>query len=30
VKATFKDGILDVNLPKAEGLKPRRVHVDVK
>jgi HSP20 family protein len=30
VKATFKDGILDVNLPKAEGLKPRRVHIDVK
>jgi len=30
VKATFKDGILDVTLPKAEELRPRRVHIDVK
>ncbi|MFQ5330267.1 MAG: Hsp20/alpha crystallin family protein [Thermodesulfobacteriota bacterium] len=30
VKATFKDGILDVTLPKAEDMRPRRVHVDVK
>ncbi|MFQ5585758.1 MAG: Hsp20/alpha crystallin family protein [Thermodesulfobacteriota bacterium] len=30
VKATFKDGILEVNLPKAEELKPKKVHIDVK
>ena len=30
VSATFKDGILEINLPKVEEKKPKKVHVDVK
>lgn len=29
VKATHKDGVLQVTLPKAEEVKPKRVNVDV-
>jgi HSP20 family protein len=30
VKASYKDGVLEVSLPKAEGEKTREVHVDVE
>ena len=30
VKATFKDGVLELELPKAEAVKPKKIAVDVK
>lgn len=30
VNATYKDGVLDVILPKKEGAKPKQIKVDVK
>jgi len=30
VKATFRDGLLEVTLPKAEKVKPKKITVDVK
>jgi len=29
VKATYRDGVLEVNLPKAEEVKPRTIKVDI-
>jgi len=29
VKARFKDGILEVSIPKAEEAKPKQIKVDV-
>jgi HSP20 family molecular chaperone IbpA len=28
VKATYRDGVLTVKLPKAEGVKPREIQID--
>jgi HSP20 family protein len=28
VKATFREGVLTVKLPKAEGVKPREIKID--
>ena len=30
VKATYRDGVLEVTLPKAEELKPREIKIDVQ
>ncbi len=30
IKATFKDGVLEVTMPKAEEAKPKQVKIDVK
>ncbi|HTL47555.1 MAG TPA: Hsp20/alpha crystallin family protein [Verrucomicrobiae bacterium] len=30
VKASYKDGVLEINLPKAENAKPKQVSVEVK
>ena len=30
IKAVFKDGVLEVTMPKAEGAKPKQVKIDVK
>ncbi len=30
VKASFKNGLLEIHLPKAEKSKPKEVKVDVK
>jgi HSP20 family protein len=30
VKATYKDGVLTVTLPKAEEAKPKQIEVNVK
>lgn len=29
IKATYKDGVLEITLPKAEEVKPKRISVDV-
>jgi HSP20 family protein len=29
VKATYRDGLLEVMLPKAEEIKPREIQVDI-
>ena len=29
VKATFRDGVLQITLPKAEELKPREIKIDI-
>jgi HSP20 family protein len=29
VKATYRDGVLDIALPKAEELKPREIKIDI-
>ena len=29
VKATYRDGVLEVRLPKAEEVKPREIKVDI-
>ena len=29
IKATYKDGVLEIALPKAEEIKPKRISVDV-
>jgi HSP20 family protein len=29
VKATYRDGVLEITLPKAESLKPREVTIDI-
>ena len=29
VKATYRDGVLEVRLPKAEEVKPRTIKVDI-
>jgi HSP20 family protein len=30
IRAVFKDGVLDVNIPKAEEAKPKQIKIDVK
>lgn len=30
IRATFKDGVLEVNIPKAEAAKPKHIKVEVK
>ena len=30
VKASYKDGVLEIVLPKKEGAKPKHLKVDVK
>lgn len=30
IRATFKDGVLEVTMPKAEEAKPKQVKIDVK
>lgn len=30
IKASFKDGVLEVDLPKAEAVKPKQIKVEVK
>jgi HSP20 family protein len=30
IKAVFKDGVLEVTLPKAEEVKPKQVKIEVK
>ncbi len=30
IKAVFKDGVLEVTMPKAEEAKPKQVKIDVK
>jgi len=29
VKATFRDGVLEVKLPKAEEVKPKDIKIDI-
>ena len=29
VKASYRDGVLEVKLPKAEELKPREIKIDI-
>jgi len=29
VKATYRDGVLEVRLPKAEEVKPKEVKIDI-
>ena len=29
IKATYKDGVLELTLPKAETVKPKKISVDV-
>jgi HSP20 family protein len=29
VKATYRDGVLTINLPKAEELKPKAIRIDL-
>ena len=29
VKATYRDGVLEITLPKAEALKPREIKIDI-
>jgi HSP20 family protein len=29
VKATYRDGVLEIKLPKAEELKPREIKIDI-
>ena len=29
VKATYRDGVLEIKLPKAEAVKPREIKIDV-
>lgn len=29
VKATYRDGVLEIKLPKAEGIKPREIKIDL-
>jgi HSP20 family protein len=29
IKATFRDGLLQITLPKAEQLKPREIKIDI-
>jgi HSP20 family protein len=29
IKATYRDGLLEVTLPKAEELKPRQIKIDI-
>ncbi len=29
VKASYRDGVLTVNLPKAEEVKPRQIKIDI-
>ena len=30
IRAIFKDGVLDVSIPKAEEAKPKQIKIDVK
>jgi HSP20 family protein len=30
IRATFKDGVLEVNIPKSEVAKPKHIKVEVK
>lgn len=30
IRATFKDGVLEVSIPKAEAAKPKHIKVEVK
>jgi len=29
VKATYRDGVLEIKLPKAEEVKPKQIKVDI-
>jgi HSP20 family protein len=29
VKATYRDGVLEVKLPKADGVKPKAIKIDI-
>jgi HSP20 family molecular chaperone IbpA len=30
IRAVFRDGVLELTLPKAEGAKPKRISIDVR
>ena len=30
VRATYRDGVLEITLPKAEELKPRQIKIDIQ
>jgi HSP20 family protein len=29
VKATYRDGVLEIRLPKAEEIKPKEIKIDI-